>query len=346
MAFTLTRLDTVPAGLLQVDARRLYELLPGPTLLTLDGKREPPLFVSVLLHGNETTGFQAVQRLLGKYRKSTLPRSLMLFIGNVVAARYGLRRLDEQPDYNRIWPGGEGPETRETELAQQIMAEMAVRGLFANVDVHNNTGRNPQYSCVSRLDADTLHLAAMFGRLVIHSRRPRGTQAAAFGSLCPSVTLECGKPGQAYGVDHAYDFLDACLNWSRFPSHPLAPHDLDLYHAVAQVKIAPGVSFCFGGEEAELLFEEEMDRLNFTQLSSGHVFARLGCCGGGRQPLLAYGEDGGECTDEYFATEEEMLVLRKPVVPSMLSLDQRIVRQDCLCYFLQRVSPPEGVCGP
>lgn len=61
-----------------------------------------PLFVSMLLHGNETTGLLAVQRLLDKYRDQPLPRALSVFVGNVEAARLGLRRLEGQPDYNRI----------------------------------------------------------------------------------------------------------------------------------------------------------------------------------------------------------------------------------------------------
>jgi hypothetical protein len=28
--------------------------------------------------------------------------------------------------------------------------------------------------------------------------------------------------------------------------------------------------------------------------------------------------------------------LRVPVMPSMLTLDERVVRQDCLCYLMER----------
>jgi succinylglutamate desuccinylase len=82
-------------------------VLPGPALIHLPGRRIPPLFVSVLLHGNEDTGWLAAQSVLKKYATVELPRALSLFIGNVEAARTGLRRLDGQPDYNRVWPGSE-----------------------------------------------------------------------------------------------------------------------------------------------------------------------------------------------------------------------------------------------
>ena len=57
-------LDRVPDGLLEARVEGLYGLLGGPTLIHLRGRRSPGLFVSVLLHGNEDTGFYAAQALL------------------------------------------------------------------------------------------------------------------------------------------------------------------------------------------------------------------------------------------------------------------------------------------
>jgi succinylglutamate desuccinylase len=148
----LIRLEHVPDGLLEVGAEALHGLLPSPTLIHLQGRQQPPLFVSILLHGNETTGLAAVQALLRKYAQHPLPRSLSVFIGNVAAARLGLRRLNDQPDFNRIWPGHEQPPCAETVMAQAVFDDMARRGVFASIDVHNNTGINPHYVCLDRLD--------------------------------------------------------------------------------------------------------------------------------------------------------------------------------------------------
>ncbi|MFS8860164.1 peptidase M14, partial [Synechococcus sp. H60.1] len=79
----LTVLDHLPEQLLDLEAHQLYDRLGGPTLIHLAGRRDPPLFVSVLLHGNEVTGWQAVRQLLRRYVQRELPRSLSLFIGNV-----------------------------------------------------------------------------------------------------------------------------------------------------------------------------------------------------------------------------------------------------------------------
>ena len=60
---TLTVLDEIPEGMLQAKARELHHYLSGPTLIRLQGKRADVLFVSVLLHGNETTGWDAIREL-------------------------------------------------------------------------------------------------------------------------------------------------------------------------------------------------------------------------------------------------------------------------------------------
>ncbi|RLA31012.1 MAG: peptidase M14, partial [Gammaproteobacteria bacterium] len=200
----LTLADRLPDGFLDCAAQDLHRLLPGPTLYLLEGRREPALFVSVLQHGNEDTGLHAVQSLLRRYQPGggdqPLPRSLALFVGNVTAARHGARQLAGQPDYNRIWPGGEDRESAEARMMQQVVDTLRPRGLFASVDVHNNTGLNPHYACVNRVDNRFFHLATLFGRTVVYFIRPTGVQSMAMAELCPAVTLECGQIGQLLGV--------------------------------------------------------------------------------------------------------------------------------------------------
>ncbi|MEJ2180365.1 MAG: M14 family metallopeptidase, partial [Gammaproteobacteria bacterium] len=159
----------IPNGLLTAPATELYRILDKPTLIHLSGHREPPLFVSVLLHGNETAGYYAIQELLKKYHNSTLPRSLSIFIGNVEAAKYAMRRLDNQVDYNRIWPhSGFRHDSEEAIMAQQVIDEMRKRKVFVSLDIHNNTGLNPHYACVNRLDNAFYQLAILFSRTVIY----------------------------------------------------------------------------------------------------------------------------------------------------------------------------------
>lgn len=331
----LTQYDTLPPALLDLPAVRLGEVLPGPSLIHLPGRRTPPLFVSVLLHGNEDTGWLAAQSVLKKFATAELPRALSLFIGNVEAARTGLRRLDGQPDYNRVWPGGEEAHPAEAAMMQEVVDAMRARGVFASIDIHNNTGLNPHYACVNRLEQDFLHLAVLFSRIVVYFIRPRGVQSAAFAELCPAVTVECGKPGTPGGVEHAAAFIEACLHLSGFPAHPLPPHDVDLFHTVATVKIPEQLSFGFGAPDADIDFVPELDHYNFRELAHGDAWGRV------RQGrLLALDETGTDIGDRLFDYRKNEITLRRPLMPAMLTRDERVIRQDCLCYLMERIAYP------
>ncbi len=331
----LNQLDYLPEGLLEATSETLHTLLPEPTLVHLPGKQAAPLFVSVLLHGNEPTGFMAIQLLLKKYQNKPLPRSLSIFFGNTDAARHNLRRLDMQPDFNRIWPGTEMPDCPETALANEIVAVMKQRGLFASIDLHNNTGLNPHYACINKLDNDFLQLAALFGRLIVYFTHPKGVQSAAFAEFCPAVTLECGRPGQQHGVEHALEFLNSCLNLVELPQHQIQARDIDLFHTVAQVKIDDSVNFSFDRPDADLLLNQDLERMNFTEISPGTV---LGTSKNNASlPVIAKDESGKNVTDDFFSVQNGELQLNRRTMPSMLTLDERVIRQDCLCYLMERI---------
>src|SRR5690625_7341563 len=67
--------EHLPDGLLALPAERLHEKLDGPKLFHLPGRVKQPLVVSVLQHGNEISGWDAVRHLLGKtYARQTLDR--------------------------------------------------------------------------------------------------------------------------------------------------------------------------------------------------------------------------------------------------------------------------------
>lgn len=331
----LDQYDYLPRGVLEVAPEMLHQVLPNPALVHLTGKNEAPLFISVLLHGNEPTGLLAVQALLKKYQDRPLPRSLSIFFGNTQAAGLGLRRLDHQPDFNRIWPGTELPDSPETRMTQQIVDEMRGRKVFASIDIHNNTGLNPHYACVNKLDDKFLQLASLFGRLIVYFTRPKGVQSAAFAELCPSVTLECGKPGQQHGVEHALEFINSCLNLTDFPEHPVHPQDIDLYHTVAQVKIADTIKFSFQEAGADLILDKDLDRMNFNEMPAGTVWGTVD--GRTEMPLVALDDNAQNISDRFFRIQDGELSITRKSMPSMLTLDENVIKQDCLCYLMERL---------
>lgn len=336
----LNEIENLPGGLLDTPLEGLEALLGAPTLMHLPGRRPAPLFVTVLAHGNEGTGFYAVQALLKRYRDQELPRALSIFFANVKAASQGVRFLDGQADYNRVWPGTEDPDALEAGMMQQVVDSMRQRGAFASLDIHNNTGINPHYACINRVDNQFLHLASLFSRTVVYFIRPLGVQSMAMSYVCPAVTIECGKPDQEYGLAHARDYIDACLHMSELPAHPVPSHDVDLFHTVATVKVPAEVSFGFDEGPVDLRFIGNIDHLNFRELPAG---TQLGWLQPGVALTLDVRDDNDQSTfDHYFAIEVGTLVTARPLMPSMFTLDERIIRQDCLGYLMERLLPESG----
>ena len=329
----LAVLDSLPGGFLDCEASDLHSLLDGPTLIELAGERGPPLFVSILLHGNEDSGLGAVQRVLRNCRDRPLPRSLMLLIGNVEAARHRRRRLDGQPDYNRIWPGtGQSGDTTEARIMADVHARVVDRRVMAAIDFHNNTGRNPHYAVVCNLDPPTLALAALFSRRAVWFRGIPGTQTASFAGLVPAITAECGLPGEPANAEAGARLIDAALNLQRLPDRPSETRPLELYHTLGIVRIREDVTFGFGKGQAELRLDAAIDRHNFREMEPG---TDLGATAH-PMPLRMIDEAGHDVAERYFDTGGGRLRLRRRAVPAMFTMDPLIVRQDCLCYLMER----------
>ncbi len=327
----LTELTALPEGLLELTSDRLHERLQGPTLIHLPGRHSEPLFVSVLLHGNEYTGWDAIRSLLRRYQTQELPRALSFFIGNVSAARAGVRHLSEQLDFNRIWQG-EGSDAHA--MARSVVEIMRDRNVFASIDIHNNTGLNPHYACVNKLDKDFLHLATLFSRTIVYFIKPDTVQSMAFSELCPAVTVECGKAGVTAGVEQAMAFIDAALHLGQMPAQPPSPHDYDLFHTVATVKVPSDVDFSFSRQDADLFFPAEIDHMNFHELAER---TRLATTNHPDARLEAWSEEGEDVAQFYFERRGDGLYTRVPVMPSMLTQNEEVIRQDCLCYLMERL---------
>lgn len=328
---TLYQPETLSPDLLDVPAAELARHLPGPTLVHLPGRHPQPLFVSVLLHGNEDTGWDAVRTVLRRYRGRLLPRAMSLFIGNIEAAAAGVRTLPTQMDFNRVWPGTRMPDAAEAAIMRQVVAILRQRQPFASIDIHNNTGLNPHYACLNRLDARFFHLARLFSRVAVYFSEPVGVQSMAMAELCPAVTVECGKVGSGSGVDHAAGFIDACLHLDHFPEHGPAAGDLELLQTLAILKVPAGVSFSFDGSAADIRFRSDIDQLNFAETAPGAPL------GQGRGLVVEAGVPGEALPPDCVVEADGEIRIGARLTPAMLTRDPQAVRLDCLCYLMRRI---------
>lgn len=210
---------------------------------------------------------------------------------------------------------------------------------FASIDLHNNTGVNPHYACINVLDSDFFHLARLFSRTVVYFLRPHGVQSLAMSKFCPSVTVECGRTGDESGVVHAAEFLHASLNLHAFPEHPISPHDIDLFHTVATVKVPQEYEIAFGEDSrADIVFRSDLDHLNFREVDMGTEIAQIRAGSGAK--LHVIDESGREVERQFFCMDNNRLNLCSMVMPSMFTLNKEVIRQDCLGYLMERYPLP------
>lgn len=327
----LTVLDRLPRGILSLTSRELYRVLPGPTLIHMQGEIAEPLFVSVLIHGNEESGWEAIKKLLVNYTGNELPRSLSLFIGNIEAARYGKRFLPGQQDYNRVWKDGHTPEHK---MMQKIIREMRARNIFMSIDVHNTSGRNPHYACINRTQSPFPGIAGMFSNTVVYFLKPDTVQSMAFSEICPSVTIECGPSGETSGINRASDFIHRCLLLRDFREVESTEEKLEIFHTVAVVKIPEQYSFGFGDRDCDIDLDHNFEMFNFRELPAGEVIGRV--MDGIARPFDVRDEQSREVSENYFHISDHEIQVKRDVVPAMITLNREIIRQDCLCYLMER----------
>lgn len=334
----LQQFEGLPAEILRLDATELFGALGGPAVFHLPGRDPRPLFVSCLLHGNEPTGWRAVQRLLGTHAGGALPRALSVLVGNVEAAAQRRRVLDGQPDFNRVWPDADGtPANRSAEAAwmADVVREMQARKLVASVDIHNNTGDNPHYGCVNTLEPHGLALAGAFSAIALYFTYPTGVQTMAFTGHCPAVTIECGMPDWQAGIDHATAFLAHCLRHD-FSAPPTGVRQPVVYQTAATVRFPAGHSFGFGRDaDAEFVLDDDIERLNWRSLPAGTALGRFASARA-RGPL-AVDVRGRDTGARWLRRDGDRLVTTRLLTPAMLTRDPAVIRADCLCYLLERM---------
>ncbi len=326
-------LTGLPADFLNYDPRDFYKVFSEPTVIEIEGIQKQPIFISTLLHGNEYSGVYALQNLFKTYAvaNTNLPRSVILFIGNVEAARENLRHLDGQMDFNRIW--GEG-DTTFHHIAKEVKQFVASKNPFACIDIHNNTGWNPHYACVNQLENHFLNLAKIFSRRIVYFVKPKEVLTIAFNAFTTAVTLECGQSGDLSGIQRCVDFLEQVLALDTLDDSPVSNDDVTVYHSVVTLKIPETSSIGFGRDtQKDIVFVPNFECLNFMELQE---HALLGWRKNANHELLVFDENGNNVASEFITYENNEIRTKRPTVPSMFNENETIIRQDCLGYFMQR----------
>ena len=74
--------------------------------------------------------------------------------------------------------------------------------------------------------------------------------------------------------------------------------------------------------------------MNFADVSAGTTFGKIK---GDTLPVLVRNDAREDVTDTFFNNEDGQLILTRSAMPSMLTLNERVIKQDCLCYLMERL---------
>ena len=130
-------------------------------------------------------------------------------------------------------------------------------------------------------------------------------------------------------------FLETCLHMDDISTARVDTGAVQLFHMVATVNIPDDVLFGFGRVPQGLALREDLDQLNFSELPAGTSFGYFKT--GSGKPLIATDNWGEDITDNYFTFSHGQVQTARAIMPSMLTLDCRVIQQDCLCYLMQRI---------
>jgi hypothetical protein len=194
----------IPPELLGATREDAIYRLAGPTAIVLDQGKPTTRVVSVLMHGNEPSGFQAMLDFFRNPPKN-LTTNVVFLVQNVLAAQAGHKPFEfrfhpsTQSDLNRQWlPLG----TPEPELHPYVASTYAFLKTLPRIegflDLHNNSGDNPVYATLSYDDEaqPNLALSESLGAFLTDQYltfKLSGGFDGGVRELAPAVAVECGR---------------------------------------------------------------------------------------------------------------------------------------------------------
>lgn len=310
------------------------DALGGPTIVRVAG-RDPSRrrVLSGTIHGNEPSGARALHRLL---REGVVPATdLLLFFGaidaSLVAPRLTHRMKPGRRDLNRCFRGPFDDDNGR--VARAALDVLLAEPLEAAVDIHNTTGKNPDFIIAGVVDDARCGLASLFSERYLAWRLQLGTFAEVLDERAVAVTFECGQVGDDAACERAWQ---GARRFATVDTLPLSAPPAFVYQDPVRVRLQPGTSLCFGdldSRDNDVVLDRHIDRHNFHVVAAG---TRLGTVrAGAAWPLRVDGDDdrqGQDLSHGLFANHDGALVTTVPLVPMMMTTNAAVAQSDCLFY--------------
>lgn len=301
--------------------------LEGPTELVFTGKHpQRRRVITTLIHGNESSGLEAVRRLL---RCAEAPETTMhVFVVSVDAAQRApaLTHRGHPIDLNRCF----GPHPT-APLADAIKQRVQMIQPECIVDLHNTSAPGPAYGICDRAGATERLLISQFAQLVLPSTIPLGAFRQWACGIAPTVTIECGGENDRTADHIAYAGLHR-----MWRSLELEPHGKTVVAESAvrveldQTQVSS--SFAHSDSRADFKFRADLTDFNQQPLPQGATLGTFRSVRCPNWPIRATNASGQTLNDDFFERDGVALKTKRPLQLFMATDDLRVAESDCLFY--------------
>lgn len=226
------------------------------------GQGKPQFTITTCLHGDETCGRVAVNRLLSYAQSFEAPffsKPVRFIVANEKARVKGKRYIEE--DLNRLFPGDRESSIYEERLAAALMDVIEDTKVL---DLHSTVSYDKPVANVHEWDATAQELACSTGlRRVVATTREFFTDAII--AHADAVTVECGLKGRPSAVANAHSIIRSFLSFYDVLPSVMDRPDPELFEMTGVVRKSGK-----GEQEYEFLAE------NFERVDEGEPFATEG----------------------------------------------------------------------
>ncbi len=287
--------------------------------------------VSVLVHGNEPSGFFAAHRYL---RQQVAPlTNLSIIVSSVRAARhppeFTHRHMPGEYDLNRRFGVFERHD-RVSELARDITDYLRALRPSVVVDLHNTSGRSPAFAVSVSDHPAVKSIASLFTDSMVVTQLIVGSLMEQ-NFNCPVVTIECGGAQQKRSHQLAFAGLQKFAAFEELAA--LHAGAMSIHYHPTRVRLQPGISLEYGAQsdhEVDITLIDGIEQLNQGLTAKGTLFGwvdrSLGDC------LSAIDDHGRDIIHEIFEIDQGRLLAKQELKIFMATRRTDIAMSDCVFY--------------
>jgi len=307
--------------------------LKKPTAIEIEGKNKTQWrVVTVLVHGNEPSGFFAAHKFI---RENCKPQTnLAIVVASTRAARHNSqfthRHLPGDYDLNRRFGIHRYHDDPVTALAHSITDYIRSLRPSVVVDLHNTSGHGPAFAVAVSDHLSVRRIVSLFSDTVVVTQHIVGSLMEQ-NFNCPVVTIECGGAMQQRSHNLAFDGLKKFAFFEDLPALECAPINV-IYHP-ARVKARKGMLIEYGDQfshAVNITLVDHIENFNEGITCRGTLIGWLD-----RNPedcLSAVNDRGENIVNEIFEIDDGRLFTKHDLKIFMATRRADIALNDCIFY--------------